>query len=263
MSDTSCRCLILRVADTQYQTPTRSIRHGFRSRPPVLCTQAARRSAIIGTRMPNRVVASSSEATPVSSPSRSDASSVPPSPPPSAAARSLEAGGDGGGAGDAVLPHADNWVLPANGSLYWDYLSTYQLDVIEVSLPEPQDDDDLFEDPEDALVAPDFVLEKVARDEWKNLPGHEGVVSTACVFEYILARMRGKKDIVVTYGKDPRKIKRELAGSLSAGPRWFSIATVIDLEEEHEAAAQGSAEKLCSATGVALFEKVGRLPPPP
>ena len=216
--------------------------------------------------MPRQIAASPSSpsvaSTPPQTPQGLAVSSLPSSRSSAAACSPQAGGGGGGGADDAAPPRrADEYVLPANGSLYYDFLLTFPLGPLEVDLPKPKEDDELFEDPEEALVAPDFVLEKVAPDEWRDLPGYAGAVSTACLFEYISKRMRGQETIVITHGKDPRKVKRELHALLPAGPRFISIPTIIDLDNEHEVAVGGGAEKLCSASGVELFEKVALTQP--
>ena len=127
----------------------------------------------------------------------------------------------------------------APGSLYYDYLQKMPLgSVMEIDCGED-------ENSEDEEHRWNFDLKKVARaapgdltgDKWKGLPTRIGVaVGSMAVLEHVRELLRGEDHIAVSWGKDPRKVKKEQVetGVGEEPTRFFSIGSTISLVSEDE-----------------------------
>ena len=144
-------------------------------------------------------------------------------------------------------------MLPAAGSLYWDYLGSFPVDVkMTMHLHADADEADDLE----------FIAHKTSHDKWRVTFTH-GALTTRELFDHVVEMMQGEESIVVSHGKDPRAVKKEYIERDSddseeddelRGIKFFSIGETIDLEEEHTEGAGASAVPQAAAT--VDFEKV-------
>ena len=120
--------------------------------------------------------------------------------------------------------------LPAPSSLYYDWLVNCQVNqIMECDLAE---DRELFGDRE--LF--NFTVKKVGANSWVGVPEKIGMVSTKVLFDHVKEHCDGDQFITVSYGNDPRRVKKEMveAGVEPEGPKFFSVSSIIDLIEADE-----------------------------
>ena len=149
----------------------------------------------------------------------------------------------------AAIDDAASGRLPPEGSLYYDYLSTFPVGVSMAM--ELQPDAEALEAHEVAAMI--FTVTKVDADAWIGLPGYEsddGMIPTRTLFEHVVEQMQGENSIRVAHGRDPRKVKREIINNgtdLETSITFFSIYETIELDsdtdsdgEETAAASEGA-----------------------
>ena len=160
----------------------------------------------------------------------------------------------------AVADAAATDVMPKDGSLYFDYLRQFPVGVsMSCDLQ-----------PDAAALSPHeggqmvFVIKKVGADSWEGLPGYEtesGVISTCTLFDHVLEQMEDEDFILVTHGRDPRRVKQEM---IERGEEpeeeeitFFSMSQAINLvtdsEDEGDQAAAAAESK---PKGRARYESV-------
>ena len=158
--------------------------------------------------------------------------------------------------------------LPAEGSLFWDYLEGQPLGaVLEMDLRADSDKLGDQDGDKERQRAP-FSVKKVSDDEWRVLldgkaegeliPGHS---STKALFW--LVRQQGQEFISVARGgTDPLEIKKEMVdqGRAAEQPAFISIREPIELNSDDEESLPLT--ELFKGEGKSIYEVV-RPPPPP
>ena len=122
--------------------------------------------------------------------------------------------------------------LPPKDSLYYDYLCSFPVGV-SMSM-ELQPDAEALEETETAGLI--FTITKAGADAWIGLPGYaseDGLISTRTLFDHIVEQMEGEDFILVSHGRDPRKVKREVierGEELEQTIKFFSLYETIVLD---------------------------------
>ena len=124
--------------------------------------------------------------------------------------------------------------LPAPDSLYYDWLvKMSDNQIMECDLAEDREDRELFGEDRELF---NFTVKKVGANSWVGVPETIGMVSTKVLFDHVKEHCDGDQFIIVSYGNDPRRVKKEMveAGVEPEGPKFFSVSSVIDLTESDE-----------------------------
>ena len=142
--------------------------------------------------------------------------------------------------------------LPVEGSSYYDYLLKFPIGAsMHCSTSE-----------EGEGAADDFTVKKVSNDSWR-VSFSDTTFTSLKLHKEICQRMPDETQIHVSHGKDPRRVKKEYVEHHADGDedeceiKFFSIAKVIDLEQEEEPPGEGSGDDASvRAPTVRSFESV-------
>ena len=125
---------------------------------------------------------------------------------------------------------------PPASTVYWDYLLSIPVGArMEISLSgEPRGT--LGEDNEKALF---FVVTRVGEDAWTGVRSSSSSSSTRVLFVHVrdVLAQDDEDVILVSHGRDPKKVKSEIIYSEGDEPqqiKLFTITEVIELDSDSE-----------------------------
>ena len=105
----------------------------------------------------------------------------------------------------SMFSNPDDHPLPAEGSLYYDYLEDMPVG-LTMSFDLVPDAEELDEEDREAVL---FTAKKTSVGKWVGVPYKTGAVSTKILFDHVRECLPGEETMVVTLGCDPRKVKKE------------------------------------------------------
>ena len=157
----------------------------------------------------------------------------------------------------SMFSNPDDHPLPAEGSLYYDYLEDMPVG-LTMSFDLVPDAEELDEEDREAVL---FTAKKTSVGKWVGVPYKTGAVSTKILFDHVRECLPGEETMVVTLGCDPRKVKKEYVErgeeeAEESSPIIMSIhdAILIDSDAEDENVAAVELQK--RTVSKAMFEKV-------